>query len=76
MIRNGDFGKAVDNKKKVVTDIELFYKNLEHYSIKDRGDYETYIPRWDSKLKNNIIYIPFSEISENPIDVLQKSFNI
>lgn len=74
MIRNGDFGKAVDNKKKVVTDIELFYKNLEHYSIKDRGDYETYIPRWDSKLKNNIIYIPFSEISENPIDVLQKVF--
>ena len=74
MVRNGDFKKSVDTEKNVVTDVELFYKNLKHYSIKDRGDYETYIPRWDSKLKDNILYIPFKEISSNPINVLQNVF--
>ena len=62
------------DKTNTAKNLELFYKNLKHYSIKDRGDYETYIPRWDSKLKDNIIYIPFKEISSNPTKVLQKVF--
>ena len=74
MVRNGDFRKAVNPKTKEVVNLNLFYKNLEHYSIKDRGNYSTYVPRWDDKLKDNMLYIPFQQIAKNPKDVLHKVF--
>lgn len=38
--------------------------------IKERGDYLTYVPRWD-RLVGNILYLPFREIERDPIRILR-----
>lgn len=70
MVRNGDFNKAVSKKNKIV-DIDLFHHNIKHYSIVDRADYESYIPKWD-ELKDKVLYVPFQEISTDPNGLLKK----
>lgn len=34
--------------------------------IKNRGDYKTYIPRWRAKFKDNLMLIPYKQISNEP----------
>lgn len=39
--------------------------------IKNRGNYEEYIPRWESVFDSeNILYIPYKSIRENPVEVV------
>ncbi|MBE9197245.1 sulfotransferase [Synechocystis sp. LEGE 06083] len=52
-----------------VVDINIFHENIKHYSIEDRADYSTYVPRWDS-LKDKILYLPFGDIRNSPKEVL------
>lgn len=70
MVRNGDYKNAV-NDKKSVKDINLFHKNIKHYSILDRADYESYVPRWDC-LKDKVLYLPFGDIKKEPVKTLEK----
>lgn len=73
MVRNGDYKKAV-NFHKSVKNIDFFHKNIKHYSILDRADYETYVPRWDC-LKDRVLYLPFGSIRNEPVETLSKVSN-
>lgn len=70
MVRNGDYHKAV-TKKNAIKDMSYFYKNLEHPSIKNRGNYKSYIPEWD-RYFDNVKYIPFKRIKKEPELVLHE----
>jgi hypothetical protein len=69
MVRNGDYSKAVKNNK--VVDIDLFYNNIRHESILDRGNYSKYVPNWD-QFTDRVKYIPFGDIKERPKDLLKE----
>lgn len=42
--------------------------------IMQRGDYETYVPRWESVFpKKNILYVPYKDVKNNPSGLLQQT---
>lgn len=73
MVRNGDYKKAVGITKRI-TNIDIFHRNIEHYSITDRANYKEYVPNWDV-LEDRILYLPFGDIKAEPNNVLSRVSN-
>jgi hypothetical protein len=37
----------------------------------DRGDYQSAVPRWDQRFGAQILYLPFGDVRERPIELLR-----
>jgi hypothetical protein len=38
----------------------------------DRGDYRSAVPRWDDAYGDRVLYIPFGDVRERPLEVLRR----
>jgi hypothetical protein len=61
-------------KKSDFTDPEAWHNAARAPVVFARGDYRTFVPRWD-RVFPNVLYVPFGELSAEPVGVLRRIEN-
>jgi hypothetical protein len=57
-------------KKRDYADVQAWMEAAMDPVIASRGDYRSFVPRWD-RVFPNVLYLPFGAISEDPISILR-----
>lgn len=60
-------------KRRKPASVEEWLAEVEDPVLVDRGDYRTYVPRWNARFgADRLLYLPFGQIARDPLGLLRQ----